>query len=71
MYNTLSYTWDDPENCGCVVIEGHQFPVTKNLEAALRAKRKTKSAATNLPKGVTQSPSYRWIDVSASIKTTY
>jgi hypothetical protein len=62
IYNTLSYTWGDPEKSGSVILEGHQFPVTKNLEAALRAMRRAKSAATSLSKSVAQPPSYWWID---------
>ena len=62
IYNTLSYTWGDPEKTGGVVIDGHQFPVTKNLEAALRAMRRAKSQAAYVPQTVNAPPSYWWID---------
>ena len=38
-YNALSYHWGSPEKVGHVVLNGHRFPVTENLEAALRQLR--------------------------------
>ena len=35
-YNALSYTWGSPEKTSFIVVNGSQFPVTPNLEAALR-----------------------------------
>jgi hypothetical protein len=36
MFKALSYTWGDPHNTCSIRIDGHDFPVTANLEAALR-----------------------------------
>jgi hypothetical protein len=59
MFNTLSYTWGNLEKKGSVTVDGHQFPVTENLEAALRHTRNLKppSKATNIP-----IQSFWWID---------
>ena len=35
-YNALSYNWGSLEKTGQIVLNGHIFPVTTNLEAALR-----------------------------------
>jgi hypothetical protein len=36
MFKALSYTWGDPHKTCSIRIDGHDFPVTANLEAALR-----------------------------------
>lgn len=60
-YNALSYTWGEPKMDRRIVIDGHSFFVTKNLESALRQMRKTasKNAST-----VRQAPaqSFWWVD---------
>ncbi|PLB35277.1 HET domain-containing protein [Aspergillus candidus] len=38
-YDALSYVWGDPNATESVLVEGHQFPVTHNLFAALRMLR--------------------------------
>ena len=38
-YQALSYTWGTPNKTGSIVLNGHHFPITKNLEAALRQLR--------------------------------
>jgi hypothetical protein len=35
-FEALSYTWGTPENPKSIRLDGHQFPVTINLESALR-----------------------------------
>ncbi|KIX95488.1 uncharacterized protein Z520_08608 [Fonsecaea multimorphosa CBS 102226] len=47
-YNAMSYCWGEPKMDGRVIVDGHVFPVTRNLESALRQMRKraTKEAAT-------------------------
>ncbi|MCJ1333811.1 hypothetical protein MMC10_010511 [Thelotrema lepadinum] len=35
-YNALSYHWGSSERSGHIILNGHHFAVTKNLEAALR-----------------------------------
>ena len=35
-YNALSYNWGNEERVGQIILNGHHFPVTNNLEAALR-----------------------------------
>lgn len=35
-YEALSYTWGAPDKTSSVLLKGHRFPVTRNLEAALR-----------------------------------
>ncbi len=39
-YNALSYTWGEPKMDRRIVIDGHPFLITKNLESALRQMRK-------------------------------
>ena len=58
-FNTLSYTWGSLEKNGFVTIEGHQFPVTENLEAALRHLRNLKPASA-AARPLTRS--FWWID---------
>jgi len=49
-FNTLSYTWGNPEKNGLLTIDGHKFPVTENLQAALRYMRNFKdSKVDNTP----------------------
>ncbi|OAG44225.1 hypothetical protein AYO21_01682 [Fonsecaea monophora] len=60
-YNALSYCWGEPKMDGRVVVNGHLFPITRNLESALRQMREraTNEAAT----ARTPSPStFWWID---------
>ena len=38
-HQALSYTWGSSDKTGCIILNGHRFPVTKNLEAALRQLR--------------------------------
>ena len=39
-FSALSYTWESSEKASSVILDGHHFSVTKNLEAALRCIRK-------------------------------
>ncbi|OAP60486.1 hypothetical protein AYL99_05488 [Fonsecaea erecta] len=60
-YNAMSYCWGEPEMDGRVVVNGHVFPVTRNLENALRQMRMraTKEAGnTRVPSAKT----FWWID---------
>ncbi|OQV09518.1 hypothetical protein CLAIMM_13632 [Cladophialophora immunda] len=60
-YTAMSYCWGEPKMDGRVVVDGHVFPVTPNLESALRQMRKraTKEAATaRIPSPRT----FWWID---------
>jgi Heterokaryon incompatibility protein (HET) len=57
-FNTLSYTWGQLDRSSSVNLDGYRFPVTKNLEAALRRLRSLKP-----PKDAdTPSWSFWWID---------
>lgn len=58
-FKTLSYTWGNPENNCSIIIEGHQFPVTKNLEAALKQMRNHQKP--HKANGASR-PSFWWID---------
>lgn len=60
---TLSYTWGTNKREGSVILDGHLFPVTKNLETALRYMRKFKRPA-RLASGVaaTAFKSFWWAD---------
>jgi hypothetical protein len=56
-FRTLSYTWGDPTTTHAITIEGHEFPVTQNLAAALGHIRR-------LPRegGAAAQPTFWWID---------
>lgn len=41
-YFALSYTWGSPENKATILLDGHEFKVTRNLEDALRSLRDCK-----------------------------
>jgi hypothetical protein len=58
MFYALSYTWGTLEKTASVIIEGHQFPVTQNLEAALRRMRRWRMETT----GNSIARAYWWID---------
>jgi hypothetical protein len=64
MFRALSYTWGDLNKKGSIRIDGYEFPVTSNLETALRYVRnntKTLSPAlSRFPDRVV--PSYWWVD---------
>ncbi|KIW66998.1 hypothetical protein PV04_06276 [Phialophora macrospora] len=61
-YNALSYTWGEPKMDRRIVIDGHPFFVTQNLESALRQMRKTASkAAASTPRGAAKQ-TFWWID---------
>jgi hypothetical protein len=58
-FKTLSYTWGSPDSSRSIIIEGHRFPVTQNLWAALRHIRtlqNTSKADEELR------PTFWWID---------
>ena len=59
MFKALSYTWGDLQKTDQITLEGHQFPVTKNLYSALARLRNLNQAAmkTNQP-----FPSVWWVD---------
>lgn len=59
MFRALSYTWGNAEEKGSIEIGGHQFPVTENLEAALRFIRDI-GVSSNARKSPI--PSFWWID---------
>jgi hypothetical protein len=40
-FQALSYVWGDPKDTNLVQLDGHVFPVTRNLEAAIRRLRKS------------------------------
>lgn len=40
-FDALSYTWGDWENCGRIILNGIDFPITANLYYALRRLRRT------------------------------
>ncbi|MCJ1477094.1 hypothetical protein MMC13_005765 [Lambiella insularis] len=46
-YNALSYNWGSPNKTGHIILNGHLFSVTKNLEIALRQFRQI--AANTVP----------------------
>lgn len=48
-FTALSYTWGDPTTTVDITLNGHQFPVSENLYAALKSVRQ-------------QKPSYWWVD---------
>jgi Heterokaryon incompatibility protein (HET) len=59
-YDALSYTWGKLDKKGEIILEGHRFPVTQNLETALRQIRRWRRL-----KGMTkyaQGESYWWVD---------
>ena len=59
----LSYTWGEPKFDESILIDGHSFPVTKNLKDALVRLRTTPRPGINLPyKAVQPTESYWWID---------
>ncbi len=59
----LSYTWGEPKFDQSILLDGHQFPVTKNLKQALLRLRTTPMPGINLPyKAVQPQVSYWWID---------
>ena len=41
-YTSMSYTWGEPQFTSSIVLNGHIFPVTRNVETALRHMCKTK-----------------------------
>ena len=43
-YEALSYTWGDTSHLAAIKVDGSIFPVTRNLESALRALRDTENA---------------------------
>ncbi|EXJ66746.1 uncharacterized protein A1O5_09941 [Cladophialophora psammophila CBS 110553] len=60
-YNAMSYCWGDPRMDGRVIVDGHVFRVTQNLESALRQMRKRaakEAAATRASSPKT----FWWID---------
>lgn len=59
-YAVLSYTWGDMQKKASINLDGHQFPVTTNLEAALRQMRKR--AQPPIKQEYTHHESYWWID---------
>ncbi len=62
-YIALSYTWGEPDFHESILIDGHTFPVTKNLKDALVRLRTTPRPGINLPyKAVQPTVSYWWID---------
>lgn len=47
-YEALSYVWGDPNVCFDITLDGHSFPVTINLWAALRRRRSADILASQL-----------------------
>jgi hypothetical protein len=58
-FNTLSYTWGDLVKKSSVTIEGHRFPVTENLESALRHMRNLKATSKSAN---SRTRSFWWVD---------
>ncbi|KAK3902497.1 heterokaryon incompatibility protein-domain-containing protein [Staphylotrichum tortipilum] len=59
----LSYTWGEPKFEESILMDGHSFPVTKNLKDALVRLRTTPRPGINLPyKAEQPTVSYWWID---------
>ena len=56
-YEALSYTWGDTCNPSSIFLKGEEFPVRKNLEAALRHLRPCR-----LPDDKVQPQRFLWID---------
>jgi hypothetical protein len=61
-YNALSYTWGEPKMDRRIVIDGHPFFVTQNLESALRQMRKIASKAATTTQRGTANQTFWWID---------
>jgi hypothetical protein len=59
LLKALSYTWGDVNKKGSIVLEGHEFPVTENLLAALRHLCNVNREPIPTEKSVV---SYWWID---------
>ncbi|KIW95621.1 uncharacterized protein Z519_04206 [Cladophialophora bantiana CBS 173.52] len=60
-YNAISYRWGEPMMDGRVIVDGHVFRVTQNLESALRQMRKR--AAKEATAARASSPkTFWWID---------
>jgi hypothetical protein len=59
MFKALSYTWGDLTKESSVMLDGHQFPVTENLHAAMSRLRNLIKSAANPDRIV---PSFWWID---------
>jgi len=59
-YAALSYTWGDMQKRASINLDGHQFPVTTNLEVALRQMRKRSQPAIRTKS--LNFESYWWID---------
>lgn len=58
-FKTLSYAWGDPTATKTALIDGREFPVTQNLEAALKNIRKQNPRAGNQEQWA---PTFWWID---------
>ncbi|KAJ3483878.1 hypothetical protein NLG97_g7203 [Lecanicillium saksenae] len=58
-FKTLSYTWGDPTSTTTAFVDGHEFPVTQNLDAALRNIRKQNPPPDD---GEESRPTFWWID---------
>lgn len=60
-YNALSYTWGPPKMDCRILIDGHPFFVTQNLDSALRQMRKTANKASSGARD-TSNQTLWWID---------
>jgi hypothetical protein len=60
-YTALSYTWGPPIFSGSIKLNNHDFPVTENLEAALRHLRDVPARPFSTDQGV-GSCTFWWID---------
>ena len=58
-FKTLSYAWGDSTATRVAVVDGHEFPVTQNLDAALRSIRKQNPRPENEARW---RPTFWWID---------
>ena len=62
-YTALSYCWGDPKFDGKIILSGHEFSVTKSLEAGLKRMRygDGKKVASHV-RNMTVIKEYFWID---------
>lgn len=62
IYQALSYTWGPPVFTGSIKLNGYTFPVTENLEMALRFMRGKRQGPYGAVWGAPNAPTYWWID---------
>ncbi|KAK0718040.1 heterokaryon incompatibility protein-domain-containing protein, partial [Lasiosphaeria miniovina] len=64
-FKALSYTWGKPKFDESILVDGHAFPITKNLKEALVRLRKDPDPDINRPYDLAVLPaSYWWVDAN-------